>query len=255
MGDFPENGVAIVTGGSGGVGSATCRALAAAGCDVTFMYHRNTEAAQKTVEAIEAHGRKARAVSVDLRDEAAVAAFVADAAGTPGGIHTVVTAHGPFVHLRFISEVTTAQLRDFMDADTFGAYNLFQAVLPHLRKNKGSIVSMVTTALGFYAKKDILSIAPKAALAAVVKGIAVEEGRFGVRANMVGVGFLGDGMFQAQMDAGGYTPEIVETTRRSLALRTLGTSEDCANAAVFFASSKAKWVTGQLLMVDGGHNV
>ena len=255
MGDFPENGVAVVTGGSGGVGSATCRALAAAGCDVVFMYHRNTDAARKTVEAVEAHGRKARAVSVDLRDEAAVAAFVADAADCPGGIHTVVTAHGPFVHLRFISQIPPAQFRESMDADAFGAYNLFYAVLPHLRKSKGSVVSMVTTALGFYAKKDILSIAPKAAIAGIVKGIAVEEGRFGVRANMVGVGVLSDGMFQAQMDAGGYTPEIIEMARRSIALGTLGTSEDCANAAVFLASSKAKWISGQMLMVDGGHNV
>jgi 3-oxoacyl-[acyl-carrier protein] reductase len=255
MGDFPETGVAIVTGGSGGVGAAICRRLAVEGCDVVLMYHKNAEAAQRTVDSVEALGRKARAVSVDLRDEAAVAAFVSDAAAGPGGIHTVVTAHGPFVHLRYLSTITPAMFREAIEADAFGAYYVFHAALPHLRKSQGSVVAMGTTALASYGKKDILSIAPKAAIAGVVKGIAVEEGPFGVRANMIGVGLLSDGMFQALVDDGALTPEILEMARRRIALRRLGASEDIANAAVFLASAKAKWISGQTLIVDGGQNV
>ena len=252
MADFPESGVAVVSGGSGGVGSAICIALAAAGCNIVFTYHRNAEAALKTSRAVEAMGRAVQAVAVDLRDEAAVATFVNEAAKQWGGIHTVVTAHGPFVHFRHISKIAPASFRDTIEADLFGAYNLLHAALPHLRESKGSIVSMVTSALHRYVKKDILSVAPKAAIAGVVRGIAAEEGRFGVRANMIGVGVLTEGMFQALVDSGAWNAEFLEASRALIALHEFGTGEDIANAAVFLASSKAKWITGQLLMVDGG---
>ena len=252
MADFPENGVAIVTGGSGGVGGAISRALAEAGCDVALTYHRNEAAARKTVDAIEALGRKAEAVALDLRDETAAADFIAGAAGRFGGIHTLVTAHGPFVNMRFISKITPALFRESMEADVFGAFNVFHAAIPYLRESKGSIVSMVTTAVERAAKKDILSVAPKAAIAALVRGIALEEGRFGVRANMIGVGLLTDGMYQALVADGGLTPQIEELARARISLGHLGTSAEIADAAVFLGSSKAKWISGQLLMVDGG---
>jgi NAD(P)-dependent dehydrogenase (short-subunit alcohol dehydrogenase family) len=252
MSDFPERGVAIVTGGSGGVGGAVSRALAAAGSDVVLTYHRNEAAARKTVEAIEAAGRQAEAVSVDLRDEAAVADFIAKSAERHRGIHTLVTAHGPFVNMRFISKISPSLFRESMEADVFGAFNVFHAVIPYLRESKGSIVSMVTTAVGRAAKKDILSVAPKASIAALVRGIALEEGKFGVRANMIGVGLLTDGMHQALVNAGGLTPEIEAIARRRISLGHLGTSEEIAHATVFLASSKAKWISSQLLMVDGG---
>ena len=254
MSDFPEGGVAIVTGGSGGVGGAVSRALAVAGSDVVLTYHRNEAAARKTVEAIEASGRQATAVCIDLRDEAAVADLIAGAAGRHGGIHTVVTAHGPFVNMQFISKIPPSLFRESMEADVFGTFNVFHAAIPHLRKSKGSIVSMVTTAVGRAALRDILSVAPKASIAALVRGVALEEGKFGVRANMIGVGLLTDGMHQALVEAGGLTPEIEELARKRISLGHLGTSEEIANATVFFASSKAKWITGQLLMVDGGMN-
>ena len=255
MSDFPQAGVAIVTGGSGGVGGAVCRGLAAAGCDVAFTFHRNAEAARETVEAVEALGRRAHAAPVDLGDEAAVAGFVDSMADRFGGIHTVVTAHGPFVYLRYISTIAPSLFRESVQADLFGAYNLFHAVLPHLRESKGSIVAMVTTALAHYGKKDILSIAPKAAIAGVVKGISVEEGRFGVRANMIGVGLLAEGMFQALVDDGALTPEALEIARKKIALQRLGTAQDIAEATLFLASSRAKWISGQMLIVDGGQNV
>jgi NAD(P)-dependent dehydrogenase (short-subunit alcohol dehydrogenase family) len=114
---------------------------------------------------------------------------------------------------------------------------------------------MTTPAMRRYTVTDLMSSAPKAAIEQVVKGIAVEEGRFGVRANTVGVGLLTDGMYQALVDAGSFDERFLEASTRNIALRRFGTAEEIAEAAVFLASARARYVTGQTLMVDGGYAV
>jgi len=92
-----------------------------------------------------------------------------------------------------------------------------------------------------------------AAIEAVVRGIAAEEGRFGVRANCIGVGVLTDGMYQALVDDGAFDQRFLDASIQASALRRFSTSEDVAEAAVFLASPKARQITGQTLMVDGGY--
>jgi NAD(P)-dependent dehydrogenase (short-subunit alcohol dehydrogenase family) len=119
----------------------------------------------------------------------------------------------------------------------------------------GVVAALVTPAIRRYAVKDVLSAAPKAAIEALVRGIAAEEGRFGVRANCVGVGVIEDGMYHKLIETGDFDERFLQATRDVVALRRLGAAQDIANAVEFLVSDRAAYITGQTLMVDGGYAV
>ena len=97
-------------------------------------------------------------------------------------------------------------------------------------------------------------MAPKAAIEAVLRGIAKEEGRYGVRANAVAVGVVDAGIFH-RLQRTELAPEWIEAARDNAALGRFGTGAEIAEATVFLASQKASYVTGQTLYVDGGYSV
>ena len=127
--------------------------------------------------------------------------------------------------------------------------------MAHLRKAKGAIAAVATPAIRRATGKDVLSAAPKAAVEALVKHIAVEEGRFGVRANCVGVGILEDGMYHALKASGDFDDRYINAALKNLPLGCLGTAEQIADAVTFLVSDKAAYITGQTLNVDGGYAV
>jgi NAD(P)-dependent dehydrogenase (short-subunit alcohol dehydrogenase family) len=246
------SGAAVVAGGSGGIGQAICKHLAEAGSDVALTYNRNAAGAETAAEAVRAAGHRARITQVDLNDEAGVKAWVDGAAETFGGVHTAIYAAGPHIDMRFISGLEPERFRSKVATDIFGAYHLISASIPHLRAARGAVVAISTPATVRYTAKDILSAAPKAAIEAVVKGVAAEEGRYGIRANCVGCGVITDGMYHALIENGDFTDRFLESTKQTVALRRLGSAEDIAHAVAFLASDRAGYITGQSLMVDGG---
>ncbi len=248
-------GVTLVTGGSGGIGAAIARKLAARGRPVAVTYFRNRDRALELTRDLESEGVEATALGLDLRDETATREAVDALAKDRGGIEALVTAHGPFIEMRHISNLNPRKLRDTFNDDTFSAYNVIHAAIPHLRKSRGALVAMVTAAIGRYASTDILSVAPKAAIEAIVRGVAVEEGRYGVRSNSIGVGLLGDGMFDALVEAGSFTDDFLEKSRSNIALRRMGSAEEIASVADFLLSDASSYITGQMIMVDGGYVV
>ena len=163
MGDVAP--VILVTGASRGIGRAIAVQLAERGCDVALSYFNGSARADETASLVRSAGREAHVGQVDLREEAEVRRFVDEAAQHFGGVHTAIYAAGPYIPMRFIGQQPAAAFREVMEHDAFGCFHLIQAALPHLRTAKGSFTAIVTPAIRRYAVRDILSAAPKAAVA------------------------------------------------------------------------------------------
>jgi len=247
-----DAGVALVAGGSGGIGAAIVRAFAHAGSDVAFSYNRNQEAAAKLQGELSAAGSRVEAFQLSLEDAGAVAARVAEVRSRYPRIHSVVYAAGPPTPIGFVAKLSESQWLDTFRLDTHACFNLVHAVLPVLQEQRGSSITAVTTTqYSRHVPMSVLSSAPKAAIESMLQVVAREYGRYGVRANSVRSGWLDGGKF-ADGIGGQVSDKAKQAIIASIPLGALGAPDDVANAVVFLSSRLARYVTGEALSVDGG---
>ncbi len=254
MADFPE-GVALVIGGSGGTGAVICEKLAEAGSDIALTFHGNEARAQETVARIEALGRRAECHQLSIGDADRVKTLIDDIASRQR-IHTVVVAAGSDIQQLMIRDVTPEQWKAVVDADVNGFFNIVHASLPHMKKaGGGSYVHIGSAGQHKWPERDVLSVAPKAAIEWLIQGIAKEEGQFGIRANSVAIGVINAGIFKRLWADGSFDEAWKEAVQAGLCIKRWGEPEEVAHAVVYLASEKAGYVTGQVLSVDGGYGV
>ncbi|MFV9453869.1 MULTISPECIES: SDR family NAD(P)-dependent oxidoreductase [unclassified Rhodococcus (in: high G+C Gram-positive bacteria)] len=241
----------LVAGGSGGIGSAICRALARDGYDVALTYRRNAEAAERTAESVREQGTKAWVHQLDLTDAPSTRALVR---GLPR-LDAVVYAAGPQIPMRYTAQIEPELFAEQLQRDAAACFNLLHPAIEPLRASRGSVVCLVTTALLRYATRDLLSAAPKGAVEQVVRAIAAEEGKYGVRANCVGVGVIQAGLLEDLIESGEYDKRALEAATRATPLRRFGSPEELADVVAFLAGPQSSYVTGQTIRVDGGYSV
>jgi len=253
MDDFSElTGAALVVGGSGGIGRTVVRLLAQRGSDVALTWRHGEEAAEGLRDEVGSYGGRVSMHQLDATDPDACAAVVAEVVERHGGVHTLVHAAGPHVPMVHLSNVAPVAMTGQLAEDAGAFFNVVRPALPALREAEGSIVAVTTAATARFPVRDALSSAPKAALEAMVRALAVEEGRYGVRANCVGPGMLQDGMAERLIESGALDDRALEITRGNIPLRRFGIAHDIAEAVCFLASYRAGFISGQKLDVDGG---
>lgn len=252
---FPE-GAALIVGGSGGIGRFVCTEFANAGSDVAITYHNNQAPAEEAAEKIRATGRKATTHKLSTSDADQVAQVVQDVVKAHGRLHTVVYGAAPLTEQLYISEYTLERWQKSIDQEVNGFFRVVHATLPVMKASGGgSYVHLGSAGDSWWPDRDGLSVIPKAANEALIQGLAKEEGKHNIRANTVLVGVIKAGMFLELTKQGVFDQKWIDETHKLLALKRWGEPEEIGYAAVFLASNKALYVTGQKISVSGGFGV
>lgn len=252
---FPQ-GAALIYGGSGGIGQGVAEAFALAGSDVAITYRSRRDRADDLAQRLAALKVGATVHGLDVTDEDQVGEGFEAARQAHGRIHTVVWSAGPLVDQVHLSRTTAEQWRRALDIEVMGFFHAVKAALPHFRTSGGgSFVHLGSAGHRLWPDKDGLSVAPKAANEALIRGVAREEGRHEIRANSVLIGVVEAGMFLDLKARGEIDATWQDASLRRLALKRWGRPDDIGEAAVFLASNQANYITGQQISVSGGLGV
>jgi 2-hydroxycyclohexanecarboxyl-CoA dehydrogenase len=246
-----DNQTVIVTGGGGGIGGATCRRFAGEGASVA-VFDLNLDAAEKVAAGIRAEGGRAQAFRCDITDRSSVDAAVVEAEKALGLIDVLVNNAGWDVFKPF-TKTEPAQWDKLIAINLTGALHMHHAVLPGMAARKrGRIVNIASDAARVGSSGEAVYAACKGGLVAFSKTIAREHARHGITVNVVCPGPTDTALFADYKEGAGNPEKLMEAFTRSIPLGRIGQPDDLPGAILFFASSDAAFVTGQVLSVSGG---
>ena len=233
---------ALVTGGSGGIGAAICKRLAADGHHVLVHANRSLDKAAAVVAAIRAAGGSAEAVAFDVTDRAATAAAL-DTLLEGGTIQILVNNAG--IHDDAVFPGMSGEQWDrVIDVSLNGFFNVTQPLtLPMIRTRWGRIVNVSSVAAVAGNRGQVNYSAAKGALHAASKSLALELASRGISVNVVAPGIIATGMIDGAFDA--------DAIRKLVPMQRAGQPEEVAELVAFLASDKAAYISGQVISING----
>ena len=244
--------VALVTGGSRGIGRACALALAGDGCDIAVVYRRDEEAAAEVQSAVEALGRRALAyrASVDALDD--VEAMAGAVLGDFGRLDVLVHAAGIASRGQSVVDTDPAELERVVRTHALAAHHLCRLLVPALRAApRGDIVFVSSVAARMLAANGAPYNMAKAALEALAVTLSKEERRHGIHVNVVAPGLVATDMGRRLVKAAMGVDDIT-TMDANAPFGRVCRPEDVAGVVRFLCSEEAGYLTGQVVTVDGG---
>lgn len=244
--------VALVTGGSGGIGRVAALELAREGADVAVQYNRGKETALAVVEKVQDLGRKAVAIQADVTDHRKCRGLASETLASLGRIDVAVCLAGyPFrigEWNKAFTDLTPAEVRGPLDSDLLGSVFVAQAVLPTMVKaGRGSLILIGSTPAITGDRVGISYLIAKAGILGLTRALALAYGAKGIRVNALALGSVST----TPMDA--LSGEEKRVLAEEPALKRWGTPEEVARVVSFLASDDASYITGQAIVVDGGY--
>lgn len=237
---------AIVTGGSRGIGRAICIALAQEGANVVTCYAHGAEGAEETVKMCQEYGVKAEAVKADVADNEDVSAMITKVKSEYGSVDILVNNAG-ITKDNLILKMNEDDFNQVIDTNLKGAFLCIQNVAKIMLKQKSGKIINITSVVGVSGNAGQANYAAsKAGLIGLTKSVAKELGSRGITVNAVAPGFIETDM-TAKLPA-----EVVDEMKKSIPMKSMGQVEDVANLVAFLASDNARYITGQVVCVDGG---
>lgn len=241
-----EGQVAIVTGGSRGIGSAVALALADCGADVIVNYSGSAEAAEQVAEQCRSMGTQSIAVQGDVAKPADCERLVATALEKWGRVDILVNNAG-ITRDNLLARMSEEEFDSVIATNLKGAYNMMKSVTrPMMKQRVGRIIN-ISSVVGLMGNAGQINYAAsKAGVIGMTKSLARELAARNVTVNAVAPGFIATDMTAAMPEA------AVDRTKAAIPAGRLGVPQDIAEAVVFLASPSSSYITGQVLCVDGG---
>jgi 3-oxoacyl-[acyl-carrier protein] reductase len=239
------NKVAIVTGGSRGIGAAIAERLASDGFAVVINYSSNAAEAEALVSKIEAGGGKAVSVRADVSDAGSVASMFDAAEAAFGGVDVVINNAG-IMMLAPIADTDDAHFDSQVAVNLKGAFNVLRQSARQLRPG-GRIINLSSSVVGLLQPSYGVYAATKAAVEAMTHVLSKELRGHDITVNAVAPGPTATALF-----LNGKSQELVETIAKLAPLERLGQPEDIAGAVAFLAGPDGAWINGQVLRANGG---
>jgi 3-oxoacyl-[acyl-carrier protein] reductase len=238
--------VAIVTGGSRGIGAGIVRAFIAEGAKVALVYRGSQQAAEALVQELSTAGGTVRAYQCDVIDPAAAEACVGQVEKDLGPVAILVNSAG-IIHDDLFIRLEPIDWNKVLQTNLGGVYNFCRAVAyPMIRRRKGRIINVSSVAAEYVNPGQTNYAASKGAINSFTRALAVEVAGRNITVNAIAPGFIDTDMSAAVRNKAG------DRITKMIPMKRIGMPQDIARVAVFLASADSGYVTGQVITVDGG---